>query len=148
VKTYLLDTNILIAWLWPKHIAHKLVGTWFLQYGAKSWSTCPITQSGFVRIISNPKVSAETITPGDALEVLETNMKLPGHRFWPLDAAFGELVSPFKNRILGCRQVTDAYLLGLAIKHNGTLVTLDRGVTSMAGKSYADNILVLEPKKR
>lgn len=144
MKTYLLDTNTLVAWLWPKHDAHKLVGAWFLQYGCKSWATCPLTQAGFVRIISNPRLSAETITPNDALEVLETNMKLPGHQFWPLDTSFGELVAPFKNRIYGCRQVPNAYLLGLAIKHHGTLVTLDRGINNLAGKTYANNLLILE----
>lgn len=144
MKTYLFDVDVLIAWLWPRHEAHKLVGTWFLAKGAKSWATCPITQNGFIRVLSNPKISGSLITPGEAHRVLEKNLELQGHHFWPIDASYGEVTSSIKSKIYGHKQIADAYLLGLAIKNEGILVTLDPAINDLAGKYYAGNLLVLE----
>ena len=67
----------------------------------------------------------------------------PGHRFWPMDITLAEAVHPFHERLYGHRQVTDAYLLGLAIKNKGRLVTLDRGVEALAGSEFARYLTVL-----
>jgi len=67
----------------------------------------------------------------------------PGHRFWPMDSTLTEAVQPFRERLFGHRQVTDAYLLGLAIKNKGRLVTLDRGIETLAGKDYRQHVTVL-----
>jgi predicted nucleic acid-binding protein len=57
---------------------------------------------------------------------------------------WGTLTAPFAHRVYGHQQITDAYLLGLAIKENGILVTLDRAFRQMAGPKYSKNVLVLE----
>jgi hypothetical protein len=62
------------------------------------------------------------------------------HRGW---TALG---APFQHRVFGCQQITDAYLLGLAVKENGVLVTLDKAIKILAGPQHSKNVLVLEAK--
>jgi predicted nucleic acid-binding protein len=62
----------------------------------------------------------------------------------PSEKSWIDLTADFASRVLGYRQVTDAYLLGLAIKEKGVLVTFDKGIQYMAGVEFARNVLVLE----
>lgn len=97
-------------------------------------STCPLTQSGFVRVSSNPQVIPEARTPRGALELLDRIVRQPGHVFWEDDVALA--TSPFvaRDRLLGYRQITDAHLLGLALARGGRLATFDRGLASILPK--------------
>ena len=90
------------------------------------WATCPFTQAAFVRIVSNPIFSPDAVTPNEAIEILAANMKHKGHHFWRDDVDFPSAVEPFLKNLTGHRQVTDSYLLGLAVKNKGRLATLDR----------------------
>jgi hypothetical protein len=71
-------------------------------------------------------------------------MREPGYCYWPIAESWATLTAPFADRIFGHQQVTDAYLLGLAIKEDGLLVTFDRGLKYMAGSDFSRNLLVLE----
>ncbi len=79
-----------------------------------------------------------------AAAILKDLAQRPGYRYWPIDESWVALTSPFRERIFGHQQITDAYLLGLAIKEDGMLVTFDRGLRYMAGPEFARNVLVLE----
>ena len=68
----------------------------------------------------------------------------PGYRYWSISAPWAALTAPFSSRLLGHQQITDAYLLGLAAKENGVLVTFDKAVKYLAGAEYSQNLLVLE----
>lgn len=127
----LLDVNVLIALLWPSHEAHGRVQDWFRSHSREGWATCPLTHAGFVRIASNPAFSPDALTPMQAVSVLVANLKHGDHRFWKDDMSFADAVAPFRSRLAGHRQVTDAYLLGLALRRMGSLITLDRGVASL-----------------
>ena len=127
----LLDTNVLIALLWPAHQSHALVQRWFAHNARRGWATCPLTQTGFVRIVSNPSFSRDAVEPEQALLVLKHNLQHPSHRFWPAAIDCADALAPCRGRLVGHRQVTDAYLLGLAIHSKGRLVTLDRGFASL-----------------
>ena len=127
----LLDVNVLIALLWPPHEDHGRAQKWFAQNADQGWATCPITQAGFVRIVSNPAFSRRPVSPSDALEVLMGSLQHRTHRFWTEDIGIAEAVSKFGRRLIGHRQVTEAYLLGLAIHKKGRLVTLDGGLGSL-----------------
>lgn len=131
MSAYLLDVNVLLALLWPLHRLHPVTRRWFTRKARHGWATCPFTQAGFVRLTSNPAVSLLVVSPQEALELLAENMRQPHHRFWHDDISFPEAVAPFRDRLVGHRQVTDAYLLGLAIRHDGKLATLDRAVLSL-----------------
>lgn len=90
----------------------------------------------------NPKVG--NLTEEEATSMLATLTGYPGYRFWPITTGWADLAAPLRERLFGHQQITDAYLLGLAIKENGILVTLDRALLYMAGPQYKDHLLVLE----
>ena len=131
MKPYLLDINVLIALAWPNHVHHGEAQAWFEQKGAAGFRTCPMTQTGFVRISSNPAFTSQAVTPGEALALLERVARLPGHDFWPDDLPLRDAVEG-KPALAGHRQVVDAYLLALATSHGGVLATLDRAVAILA----------------
>jgi toxin-antitoxin system PIN domain toxin len=132
VVTNLLDVNLLIALFWPPHEAHSKVQRWFARNSHHPWATCAITQAGFVRIVSNPSFARNAVSPQDALVVLRAGLEHPSHQFWPDDIDFPCALSYLARPLRGHQQVTDAYLLGLAIQKKGRLVTLDSGILSVA----------------
>ena len=128
---YLLDTNLLIALLWPSHAQHAGAVKWFTRHRGRGWATCPMTEAGFVRIVSNPAFSRDAVRPIDATRVLAANTVAKDHAFWADDRPFAEGVAFAAARLVGHQQVTDAYLLGLAIFRGGALATLDRGIEGL-----------------
>lgn len=141
MRPYLLDVNVLLALAWPNHVHHREALRWFREKGTRQFRTCPLTQTGFVRISSNSAFTAEAVTPAEALELLRRICALPGHEFWPDDVSLVEAEPA--PRPAGHRQVTDAYLLALAISHEGTLATLDRGVMSLLGGRGAAEVEII-----
>ena len=130
MKGYLPDTNLLIALLWPSHERHDLALKWFSRHRVKGWATCPITQAGFVRIVSNPAFSRDAVQPREAIHVLTANTAAKDHTFWPDETPLAEAVAFAGVRLMGHQQVTDAYLLGLAIRRGGMLATLDQRIAA------------------
>lgn len=135
---YLLDTNLLIALLWPSHEQHELAVRWFRRHRAQGWSTCPFTETGFIRIVSNPAFSRDAVLPREASKVLSANTAAADHTFWPDDAPFAEVAAFAGVRLIGHQQVTDAYLLGLAIRRGGALATLDQRIAALAVPDSAE----------
>ncbi|MHB8502001.1 MAG: TA system VapC family ribonuclease toxin [Candidatus Acidiferrales bacterium] len=132
VKTgFLLDVNVLIAMAWPTHSAHKKVQDWLSRHAREGWATCPLTQTAFVRILSNPAFSPNALAPGDAVILLQANLSHPAHRFWADELSFIQALEVLTPRLAGHQQVTDAYLLGLAIHKKGKLATMDQAVLSL-----------------
>ncbi len=128
---FLLDVNVLIAMAWPTHRAHEKVQEWLARHAREGWATCPLTQTGFVRILSNPAFSPNALTPAHALALLHANLGHPAHRFWADELSFIQALERFHPRLAGHQQVTDAYLLGLAIHKRGKLATMDRSVLAL-----------------
>jgi uncharacterized protein len=131
VSAYLLDVNVLVALVWPAHEFHDIVEDWFGRHSRKGWATCPFTQAGIVRILSTPAFSREAVSPHEALVVLADAISHRHHEFWSGTLGLDRAIAPFRDRVVGHRQVTDAYLLGMAIHKGGTLVTLDRGIAAL-----------------
>ena len=140
MAAFLLDANVLIALAWPEHEAHGRVGRWFSKHTRSGWATCPITQSALVRILSNPAFSPAALSVSNALLVLEANVKLPEHHFWPDDISLLEAVSKIGKRVTGHQQVTDLYLVGLAVRHRGKLATMDRGIATLGREEFIELI--------
>lgn len=130
---YLFDINVLIALAWPSHIHHAQAHEWLSAHTHAKWATCPMTQCGFVRISSNPKIIAEAVSVSDALQKLAQITSLKNHVFWKDELSLSDIDEDL--HIYGHRQVTDAYLLALAMKHGGRLVTLDKKIFSLLEKS-------------
>jgi toxin-antitoxin system PIN domain toxin len=102
-----LDTNLLIALLWPGHERHDVALKWFSRHRAKGWATCPITQAGFVRIVSNPAFSRDAVQPREAIHVLAANTAAKNHAYWPDELPVAEAVAFTGVRLMGHQQVTD-----------------------------------------
>jgi toxin-antitoxin system PIN domain toxin len=135
----LLDVNALIALAWDSHVGHATMRRWFQDHHRDGWATCPVVESGFVRVSSNPKVLPHPVATGDAREVLRALRATAGHRFLADD------VSPCDDdvpEIAGPRQVTDVHLLVLARRAGVPLVTFDMGFARLAGR---DDLVLLSP---
>ena len=138
MKTALLDVNLLVALAWPNHENHLAAREWFRKSGRLKWSSCPITQAGFIRISSNPVIMEEPATPATACELLTHLTSLPGHLFLPDDVDFTRSGNIPDSMMQGHRLVTDTYLVLLAESHDGYLATLDKKlVRSLAGSKMA-----------
>ena len=138
MKGYLLDTNVLIALFWPSHAQHDRAMKWFARHRAKGWATCPLTEAGFVRIVSNAAFSRDAVTPREAAGVLAANTAAKDHAFWPDELSFAEAIAFAGARLVGHQQVTDAYLLGLALRRGGMLATLDERIAALTEPRSAE----------
>ena len=81
----------------------------------------------------------------EATEVLKQLAQHPGYHYLPIKADWHTLCSPFSTRLYGTKQVTDAYLLGLAVEGSLILVTMDKAILHLAGTTYSRHVLVLDP---
>ena len=141
--TYLLDVNVLIALAWPTHVHHVAAQTWFGTFGQRAWATCPLTQAAFVRISSNPKFIDGAVTPSQAAELLSEVTKKEQHEFWPDDVSLLDAGVFDVGRLHGSRQITDAYLLALAIGKGGRFVTFDEAIPLSAVRGASKRHLLV-----
>ena len=125
----LLDVNALVALAWDSHVHHVRIRRWFAENAAHGWSTCPVTETGFVRVSSNPKVLPVAIGVGAAIEVLSALRGAGSHRFLADDVSLTDADVP---RMGGHRQVTDAHLLTIARRSGVPLLTFDTGLMSLS----------------
>lgn len=132
MPSYLLDANVLIALAWPEHSEHMRASRWFANHAREDWATCPITQTALVRVLSNPSFSPRSLTPADAVRVLQRNIELQGHHFWSDSIDLCEAIKLIPVVLSGHQQINDAYLVALAIRNRGRLATLDRGIAQLA----------------
>jgi toxin-antitoxin system PIN domain toxin len=139
----------LIALVDSGHQHYKTAQDWFISSGNDHVGLCPLTEMGFLRITTNPAYRPAPRTIAEAIAIL---LVLKGHPrfahplygYWEIKESWVDLTARFALRISGHRQVTDAYLLGLAIKEKGALVTFDKGIRYMAGAEFSPNVLLLE----
>lgn len=121
----LFDVNMLIALFQPDHANFQHAHAWWDANRESGWASCPLTQNGFVRIVSQ-RTYARPMQLAQALTILTEQTTGTDHAFWPDDISL--LDSSLFDRILGPGQLTDLYLLALAVKHSGRLATLDRTI--------------------
>lgn len=132
MKQFLLDVNVLVALMWPSHIHHEAALDWFDVHRSAGFRTCPLTQAGAVRILSNPRYSPDRVTVSDAQRSLGLFTSLPEHEFWPDDLSLTDAIS-MAGGISGHQQITDAYLAALAMSKGGILATFDKGALALPG---------------
>jgi toxin-antitoxin system PIN domain toxin len=139
VTVFLLDANLLLALSWPSHTHHHRAQTWFKKNAKYGWATCPFTQTAFIRLSSNPSVFHDATTPLEAQLALDISLNHPNHHFWPDSLSVRDAIAPLRSSVVGHRQITDAYLLGLAIFRKGKLATFDRAIASLVPEGVAPN---------
>lgn len=142
----LLDVNVLVALFDSEHIHHEVAHDWFSDHRAAGWATCPLTETGFVRVLSNPAYAAAVSRPIELVARLRQFCSSKEHVFWPdsLSLSDEDVFNPALIR--GHRQLTDAYLLGLAVRMRGCLATFDRTIplAAVAGAT-SDSVAVVSP---
>jgi toxin-antitoxin system PIN domain toxin len=141
-KRYLPDVNVLIALSNPGHVGFRAAARWMSGVTTEKLLLCAVTEAGFVRLSAAPQVGGRDLH--EAIGLLEEIRRLPSCERLAIDGGWLELIRPLRARLHGYRQVTDALLLGLAVRNNSILVTLDRAIQSIAGNEFATNLLVLE----
>jgi toxin-antitoxin system PIN domain toxin len=123
----LLDVNFLLALLQPDHAHFERAHQWWETNKVHGWASCPLTQNGFVRIVSQASYP-QPLPVAHALETLSDQIVRTDHQFWPDDISLLDAELIDGARLLGPKHLTDVYLLALAVKHGGRLVTFDRGI--------------------
>lgn len=143
--TYLLDINVLVALFDAAHVHHEPAHRSFAAIGKASWATCPLTENGFVRVISNPSYASVSATPGEASLRLRIFCAAPGHVFWPDTPSVTDGTLFDLSKLQGHRQITDPYLAGLAHRHRGKLATFDASIPVSALVGAPPNVIELIP---
>lgn len=143
MKRALLDINVLLALLDSDHVDHDRARDWINAEIRHGWASCAITQNGFVRIISQPRYPSP-VSPGLALERLARASNTEYHEFWPCSVSLLDEHIFDRSFLVGPRQVTDVYMLALAIRHDGRFVTFDRSIPlSAVNGAQEANLTVL-----
>jgi toxin-antitoxin system PIN domain toxin len=139
----LLDVNVLIALLDSDHASHDSAMSWFAKHAREGWASCPITQNGCIRIMSNPGYP-NPLPVQAVIERLAAACREDIHEFWPDEVTLLDPDVVDSTRIHGPRQLTDIYLLALAVQHEGRFVTFDTGIPLAAVRdATARNLLIL-----
>jgi uncharacterized protein len=138
----LLDINVLIALLDADHVDHQRAQEWISGEIQHGWASCALTQNGFVRILSQPKYPSP-VSPSEAVERLRRATSTEYHEFWPCSISLLEASRINSSHVHGPRQVTDVYLLALAVEHGGRFVTFDRSIPLSAAPGATPEHLVV-----
>lgn len=138
----LLDVNVLLALLDRDHVDHLRARSWLAGAIDDGWASCAITENGFVRIIGQPRYP-NPVPPSQAVSLLARATSTELHEFWPCDVSILDESVVDASRLHGHRQITDAYLLALAVRHDGCLATFDTSVVTSAVKGATKDHLVV-----
>ena len=137
----LLDVNVLIALLDADHASHDHAREWFGRNARTGWASCPLTQNGCIRVMSHPRYPSP-VSVRDGIERLREATAGGHHAFWHDDVTLLDERVADASRIHGPRQLTDLYLLALAVRHGGRLVTFDRGIAASAVRGASEKHLL------
>ena len=139
----LFDVSALLALIDPDHVFNAIIRGWWRSNKAGGWATCPLTQNGFVRVMSQRSYPQHR-SVAEAAALLQQGMNQPDHQGWTDDVSIADASVFDHRRILGPNQITDAYLLALAVRNTGRLVTFDRGISlSVVREAESPHLVVL-----
>jgi hypothetical protein len=127
----LLDVNVLIALLDSSHVHHPTAMAWLGTHIGRGWASCPLTQNGCIRVMSQPGYP-NARAPAEIAARLREAVKTSAHEFWPDEVSLLDEGLFDWRQLFNPRQLTDAYLLALAVLHDGVFVTFDHAVPLQA----------------
>ena len=140
----LLDVNVLIALLDGSHAFHSKAHGWWVAHAASGWASCPLTENAVVRIMSHPSYSAgRRFTPSEIITALASFASGTDHLFWADDLSYRDPAVFDSSKIHGPKQLTDLYLLALAMKKGGRLATFDQAIPVSVVKGAAPRHLTV-----
>jgi toxin-antitoxin system PIN domain toxin len=133
----LLDVNVLVALLVPEHEHHHAAIQWFTAESNQGWATCAVTELGVIRVCAQlPGGPWWPETTADRLLLLTASSR--AYEFWP--DAISPVAMAEVRAARTVKQITDRYLLGLARRHGGRVITFDSGLV-VSGGNDVKNLL-------
>jgi len=145
-RVSLLDVNVLVALFFPDHVHHDLAHDWFADHRHEGWATCAVTENGLIRVACQQPSDEVLVRPADVIAGLERFCRDKLHKTWLDSVSLTDPAIFAPQFISGHRQLTDVYLLGLAKKMGGRLVTFDRTIPVRAVRGGTAELLhVIEP---
>ena len=141
----LLDVNVLIALVDPQHVQHEPSHRWFEAHGCDGWATCPLTQNALLRILGNPRYPNSPGGPLAVMHLLQGLLGHPAHVFWPADLSWDAAGVFVVDGPLHHGQITDTYLLGVAVQHQGRLVRFDSRLSPRAVRGGEEALHLIDP---
>lgn len=143
----LLDVNVLIALLDPLHTQHEAAHAWFAVEARLRWASCPMTQNAVSRIVGHPRHPNSPGSPAPVVAAMAGLCALPRHEFWPDDVSLLDEARFDHSRLLDSGQVTDSYLLALAVARGGMLATFDRRLVADAVRGGRSALYLIGARK-
>lgn len=125
---HLLDVSLLVALCDPAHEFHEKASQWFDTIRADGWVTCPITENGLVRILGHPSYPGGPDSPARTRPLLQALTRAAGHHFWSDDISIADARAFPSLAGTTSSNLTDIYLLALAIHHEARFATFDRRI--------------------
>lgn len=133
--TALLDVNLLVALFDQDHVFNDRAHRWLEENNTQGIATCPLTENGLIRILSHPGYSKQfQLPPSEVIRRLDNFLSSQTHSFWNDDLSLRNPKQFDQSRMIGSKQLTDIYLLGLAKCNDGKLITFDRNIPLAAVK--------------
>ncbi|HTT82354.1 MAG TPA: TA system VapC family ribonuclease toxin [Rhizomicrobium sp.] len=133
----LFDVNVLIALLDRDHVSHAAATAWYRAHAEYGWASCPITENGTARLMSSPGYP-NPVPVAEVVSRLGKAARSGPHEFWPDDVSLLDASAFDRQAILGPKQITDRYLIALAVKHRGRLGTFDQGIRPTGVRGASD----------
>lgn len=137
---YLLDANVLLALSLPTHQHHHDATSWFAV--RPEWATTPLTEAGYVRLMTNMRVVGYAIPADQVVDALREMRRVAGHAFLADDSSLAEPVIDIA-RLAGTKQVTDFHLVNLAARHGMLLATFDGSLRRSLAMDDRRHVLVI-----
>jgi toxin-antitoxin system PIN domain toxin len=141
---HLFDVNFLIALLDRQHMHYEAAHRWVNSVEELRWATCPLTENAFVRITGKPSYPNWLGSTAAALQCLRENCSQTNHTFWPDDISLLQEALWTNQRLISTAHLTDLYLVALAVKHRGKLVSFDRSILAHLIRDGGEALMVLE----
>ena len=147
-RVALLDVNVVVALFDPDHVHHEVAHDWFADHRARGWATCPLTENGFLRtaIALSRGRGREPVGAAELSDAFRAFTSSGHHEFWQDSVSLLDDDLIAAEQVTGHQQLTDVYLLALAVKHKGVLATFDRRVPIGAVKgARREHVELLAP---
>jgi toxin-antitoxin system PIN domain toxin len=138
----LLDVSLLVALFDPEHVHHLVAHDWLADNVGRTWASCPMTENGALRVLATPTLDLG-VPINELVGLLRTFRERTHHEFWPDDLSLLDSALVDAGQVRGYKQLTDVYLLALAVKNGGRLVTFDGGIPLAAVKGARPEHLVV-----
>ncbi len=137
---YLLDVNVLIALLDANHVHHTRAMGWFIGSAQRGWLTCPTVENGTIRIMSGARYGPTLFSPSVVAERLQLLMDATMHAFIPDDVSLLDGNRVHRHELKRSSQITDTYLLALAVANRAHLATMDQRLSPTVVPGGADHL--------